>query len=160
MGTQHTPTRLINYFTLGFLILKDREKMKLTKIALITAAVNAQDGSGDDYATDSSVNDEAPVQLEHRSLFGNSPFAAIFASLDKPKKEKKQKNDAQVANTTEDYDDEESDEYEGDLEGFDIEQFRESDTVNRVEVLMKMIMYLQVDPSFDKFFQYGCYCFP
>lgn len=30
----------------------------------------------------------------------------------------------------------------------------------RIQMLMKMIMYLQADPSFDKFFQYGCWCFP
>lgn len=178
--------------------------MKLTNIALIAATAHANDGSGDDdFMTESSVTEQTDgaIQLEHRSIFGNSPFAAIFASLgDKPKKEKKPKNDSilgEVASDVDDYED--LDEYEGELEGFDIEQFRESDavnrvlnqamfqqanfqrgqsggfgginggpnspgvaqsTANRVEVLMKMIMYLQVDPSFDKFFQYGCYCFP
>lgn len=33
-------------------------------------------------------------------------------------------------------------------------------SAKRIQVLMKMIMYLQADPSFDKFFQYGCWCFP
>lgn len=182
--------------------------MKLTNIALIAATARAGEGSGDDYATESSVTEsgaslsqqtDGAIQLEHRSIFGNSPFAAIFASLDKQKKEKKPKNDSILSDVASEVNYEDLDEYEGELEGFDIEQFRESEAVNRVlnqamfqqanfqrgqsggfgginsgpnspgvaqstasrvEVLMKMIMYLQVDPSFDKFFQYGCYCFP
>lgn len=161
--------------------------MKLTNIALIAATAHANDGSGDDdFMTESSVTEQTDgaIQLEHRSIFGNSPFAAIFASLgDKPKKEKKPKNDSILGEVASDDDYEDLDEYEGELEGFDIEQFRESDavnrvlnqamfqqanfqrgqsggfgginggpnspgvaqsTANRVEVLMKMIMYLQV----------------
>lgn len=34
-------------------------------------------------------------------------------------------------------------------------------TAERVKVLMEMIMFLQMDPqNFEKFFQYGCWCFP
>ena len=166
--------------------------MKLTNIALIAATARAGEGSGDDYATESSVTEsgaslsqqtDGAIQLEHRSIFGNSPFAAIFASLDKQKKEKKPKNDSILSDVASEVNYEDLDEYEGELEGFDIEQFRESEAVNRVlnqamfqqanfqrgqsggfgginsgpnspgvaqstasrvEVLMKMIMYLQV----------------
>ena len=30
----------------------------------------------------------------------------------------------------------------------------------RVGVIMKMVMFLQNEPDFDKFFKYGCWCFP
>lgn len=178
--------------------------MKLTNFALL-ALSTAENSGDDDFGANTATDFDAgsPVQLEHRSMFGNSPFAAIFAALDgpnKPKKDDKKKPEkvaAAVFEATSD-EDEDLDHYEGDLEGFDIEDFRESEAVNRVlnqamfnqadfqrgqggfgginggpnapgvaqstatrvEVLMKMIMYLQVDPSFDKFFQYGCYCFP
>jgi len=169
--------------------------MKLTKIALF-AAVNAQSGD-EDYQQQEQA--DVPL-LEHRSLFGNSPFAALFAAPSKPKKNKA-KSEAIVESKQDEYEydaDEDLEDYQGDLEGFDIEEYRDSDavnkvlnqalfqqsnfqrgqgsfgginggpnapgvaqsTANRVEVLMKMIMYLQADPSFDKFFQYGCYCFP
>ena len=70
-------------------------------------------------------------------MFGNSPFAAIFAALDRPNKPKKddkkkpEKVAAAVFEATSD-EDEDLDHYEGDLEGFDIEDFRESEAVNRV----------------------------
>ena len=158
--------------------------MKLTKIALF-AAVNAQSGDDDGY----QQQDQGDVPLlEHRSLFGNSPFAALFAAPVKPKKNKVkseaivESNQAIGESKQDEYEyDEDLDEYEGDLEGFDIEEYRDSDavnkvlnqalfqqanfqrgqggfgginggpnapgvaqsTANRVEVLMKMIMYLQ-----------------
>lgn len=152
--------------------------MKLTKIALF-AAVNAQSGD-EDYQQQEQA--DVPL-LEHRSLFGNSPFAALFAAPSKPKKNKA-KSEAIVESKQDEYEydaDEDLEDYEGDLEGFDIEEYRDSDavnkvlnqalfqqsnfqrgqgsfgginggpnapgvaqsTANRVEVLMKMIMYLQ-----------------
>lgn len=165
--------------------------MKLLNIALISAAAG-QEGSGSSvmesiFATDSGISDDQ-VLLEHRSLFGSSPFGAFFNAIDEPA------DDAQADIDTVD---EGGDEYEGELEGFDINAYSNSEAVkkvqeavmfsngfqrgqngfgginsgpnapgvaqsvaSRVEVLMKMIMYLQLDPSFDKFFQYGCYCFP
>ena len=155
--------------------------MKLTKIALF-AAVNAMSGDDEDYQQ--QENADVPL-LEHRSLFGNSPFAALFAAPAKPKKNKNKSEavvEAIVESKQDEYEyDEDLDEYEGDLEGFDIEEYRDSDavnkvlnqalfqqanfqrgqgsfgginggpnapgvaqsTANRVEVLMKMIMYLQ-----------------
>ena len=32
-------------------------------------------------------------------------------------------------------------------------------TANRVNQIMKMTMFLQETPSFDKFYRYGCWCF-
>ena len=155
--------------------------MKLTKVALF-AAVNAMSGDDEDYQQQESA---AVPLLEHRSLFGNSPFAALFAAPTKPKKNKNKSEavvEAIVESKQDEYEyDEDLDEYEGDLEGFDIEEYRDSDavnkvlnqalfqqanfqrgqgsfgginggpnapgvaqsTANRVEVLMKMIMYLQ-----------------
>jgi hypothetical protein len=164
--------------------------MKLLNIALISAAAG-QEGSGSSVMdsifanTDSGISDDQVI-LEHRSLFGSSPFGAFFNAIDEPA-------DDEPVDTV----DEGGDEYEGELEGFDINAYSNSEAVkkvqeavmfsngfqrgqnsfgginsgpsapgvaqsvaNRVEVLMKMIMYLQLDPSFDKFFQYGCYCFP
>jgi len=161
--------------------------MKLATYFLISFTGATFDGSGDNEEIQVvDNNDDGPVMLQHRSGMFGSPFASVFADLD----------DDETDDTV--YDDEGGDEYEGDLEGFDIDSFADSEAVikvqnavmlasgfqrgatggfgninagpnapgvqqsvaNRVEVLMKMIMYLQIDPSFDKFFQYGCYCFP
>lgn len=181
--------------------------MKLVKFIVYSTGVFAsKEGSGEiDTASNEFGHDsEDMVGIQHRSMFEGSPFAAIFAALDEENKEKKKpKSEPNVLEAVADEADYEGneeggEEYEGDLEGFDIEDYRESEavnrvlnnaliaegfqrgnnngfgninggpdapgvakaTANRVEVLMKMIMYLQVDPSFDKFFQYGCFCFP
>ena len=77
------------------------------------------DGSGD--AEENQVGDsDAPVMLQHRSGMFGSPFASIFADV----------NDE---DEYQDNDDEGGDEYEGDLEGFDIDTFADSEAVIKVQ---------------------------
>ena len=63
------------------------------------------------------------VRLEHRSLFGASPFGAFFDAID---------NEPEQAQVVED-DDEAEDQYEGELEGFDINAYSNSEAVKKVQ---------------------------
>ena len=80
------------------------------------------DGSGDNEEVNQVADDsDAPVMLQHRSGMFGSPFASIFADVNE--------------NEGEDFavDDEGGDEYEGDLEGFDIDTFADSEAVIKVQ---------------------------
>jgi hypothetical protein len=189
--------------------------MKLLSIALsVAVAKNTKKQDKDsDYNGD---YDGPPIQLQFRDGLGSWGFGSFvnpFASLIEPEKKTDSVgssdddyasdessddygNDYGVVYDYYDYDDFDED-YEGNLEGFNITMFEDSAAVQRVQaavtmhesfdfrgggfgsinegpnspgvqaasakriqMLMKMIMYLQADPSFDKFFQYGCWCFP
>lgn len=63
-------------------------------------------------------------------MFG-SPFASVFADLD----------DDETDDTV--YDDEGGDEYEGDLEGFDIDSFADSEAVIKVQnAVMSVVRFI------------------
>jgi len=185
--------------------------MKLFAVAALTAV------RGKNTKQTSSSTEEydgPPVEIEFRELggwgFGNflNPFASLIGDSDSGKKKDKKlklevKDDTDTVNDYgvaeyDYYDEDVSEDYEGNLEGFNITLFENGSeavrrvnaavllaenfdfrgggfgTINegpnspgvqaanakRIQVLMKMIMYLQADPSFDKFFQYGCWCFP
>ena len=69
--------------------------------------------------------------LQHRSGMFGSPFASVFADLD----------DDETDDTV--YDDEGGDEYEGDLEGFDIDSFADSEAVIKVQnAVMSVVRFI------------------
>ena len=66
--------------------------------------------------------------LQHRSGMFGSPFASVFADLDE--------DDGEDV-----VDDEGGDEYEGDLEGFDIDTFADSEAVIKVQNAVMLVYH-------------------
>lgn len=161
--------------------------MKLATYFLISFTGASFDGSGDneEAAQVNPDNEDAPVMLQHRSGMFGSPFASIFADLaqDENEEEVADEGGDEYEGDLEGFDIDAFADSEavikvqnavmlasgfqrgasgafGNINAGPNAPGVQQSVANRVEVLMKMIMYLQIDPSFDKFFQYGCYCFP
>jgi len=158
--------------------------MKLATYFLISITGATFDGSGD--GEENQVGDsDAPVMLQHRSGMFGSPFASIFADVgnDDEDQDNDDEGGDEYEGDLEGFDIDTFADSEavikvqnavmlasgfqrgasgafGNINAGPNAPGVQQSVANRVEVLMKMIMYLQIDPSFDKFFQYGCYCFP